>query len=102
MCWDVRQRVFVSGALHLSNFVSSGAGFARMVTLICSAMKDSMPVIRHIAANLANSMAVVIVTSGAHSLNTTRPRHTVQAFGNFEAQPRNLSLPKLLTTLPFL
>jgi hypothetical protein len=35
-----------------------------------------MPVIRHISANLANSMAVVIETPSAHSLNTTRPRHT--------------------------
>lgn len=35
-----------------------------------------MPVMRHISANLENSIAVVIEASGTQSLNTTRPRHT--------------------------
>lgn len=68
--------MFVSGGLHISHFESSGAGFAKIIALIYSAMRDSTPVIRHISANLANSIAVVIVTSGVHSVNTTRPRHT--------------------------
>jgi hypothetical protein len=68
--------VFVSSAFHLSKYVSFGARFARIIVSIYLAIRDPTPVIRHISANLANSMAVVIATSGAHSLNTTRLRHT--------------------------
>jgi hypothetical protein len=49
---------------------------ARIIVLICSAIRDSMAVIRHMSASLASSIVVVIAMSGAHSLNTTRPRHT--------------------------
>jgi hypothetical protein len=65
----------VSGALP-SHSGFSGAGFARIIALIRSAISDSILVIRYISANLANSMAVVIETSGIYPPNTTRPRYT--------------------------
>ena len=71
-----REAMSVSGALCLSHFQSPRARFTKMIALISSAMGDSMPVTQHISANLANSMAVVIETSGVYSPNTTRPRHT--------------------------
>lgn len=68
--------MFVSSGLYISHFESSRARFAKIIALIYSAIRDSTPVIRHISANLVNSIAVVIVTSGVHSVNTTRLRHT--------------------------
>jgi hypothetical protein len=65
--------VWPSPIVHSSSY---RGGFARMIALICSAMRDSMQIIPHISTSLANSIAVVIATSVVHFLNTIRPRHT--------------------------
>ena len=67
--------MFVSGALQPGHSGSSGAGFARIIALIRSAIRDSMPVTRYVSANLANSTAVVIETSGALSKHHLAKAH---------------------------
>lgn len=79
-CREIRETLLERALKHSERAFKGSAHWpdllARIIVLICSAMRNSMPVIRHMSASLANSIAVVIAMSGAHSLNTTRPRHT--------------------------
>jgi len=68
MCWDVRQPVLMR--------LLGGGELAIITSLICPAIRDSMPVTPHISANLTNSIIVVMISSGVDSPKTTRPRHS--------------------------
>jgi hypothetical protein len=52
-----------------------GAGLARIIVLICSAMMLSMPVTPHMSAILTNSTTVEIESVGVELPKTTRPRY---------------------------
>jgi hypothetical protein len=66
----------MSRGLHFVNIGSFKAGFARTIVSIRSIIRDSMLVIRHISANLVNSITIIITLSGIDYLNITRLRHT--------------------------